>query len=124
MAVRFATFARVFVVLIPTHTGMPVRRPTLSRRARAWPSGSLDEAQAYLRHPVLGNRLRTCTATVNRVAGRSSHEIFGAPDDAKFRSSMMLFALADAELVEFRIALTQFFDGEADPRTRTKLGLS
>jgi uncharacterized protein (DUF1810 family) len=95
-----------------------------SPMAQRYAIGSMDEAQAYLRHPILGSRLRTCTAAVNQVTGRSAHDIFGAPDDAKFRSSMTLFALADAELPEFRIALARYFDGEDDPRTRAKLGLS
>lgn len=95
-----------------------------SPMARRYAIGSVDEAQAYLRHPILGSRLRTCTAAVNQVTGRSAHDIFGPPNDAKFCSSMTLFALADAELPEFRIALAGYFDGEDDPRTRARLGLS
>ena len=56
--------------------------------------GSMEEAQAYLAHPVLGPRLRECTRVVNAVEGRTAQAIFGWPDDVKFRSSMTLFARA------------------------------
>ena len=59
--------------------------------------GSLAEAQAYARHPVLGPRLAQCTQLVNQVEGRSIREILGYPDDLKFRSSMTLFAHAAGE---------------------------
>ena len=55
---------------------------------------SLEEARAYLDHPVLGPRLRLATEAVNEVEGRSIHEILGSPDDLKFRSCMTLFARA------------------------------
>jgi uncharacterized protein (DUF1810 family) len=54
--------------------------------------GSLAEARAYLAHPVLGPRPVLCTETVLAVRDKSLHEIFGSPDDMKFRSSMTLFA--------------------------------
>lgn len=56
---------------------------------------SLDEARAYLAHPVLGPRLRACTEAVLGHPDRSLHEMFGSPDDLKFCSSMTLFAEAD-----------------------------
>ena len=59
--------------------------------------GSLDEARAYLAHPLLGPRLIECTRTVLAIEGRSLHAIFGSPDDMKFRSSMTLFSLAADE---------------------------
>jgi uncharacterized protein (DUF1810 family) len=66
--------------------------------------GSLDEARAYLAHPVLGPRLRECTALVNAaLATRSLSEIFGYPDDLKFRSCMELFG--NVERGEFTAAL-------------------
>lgn len=82
---------------------------------------SLDEARAYLQHPVLGERLRTCTAAVNAVTSRSMHAIFGSPDDVKFRSSMTLFGRADPGEPAFRTALARYFDGQEDPRTLEKL---
>ena len=59
--------------------------------------GSLDEARAYLTHPLLGSRLVLCTRTVLAVEGRSLHAIFGSPDDMKFRSSIVLFSRAADE---------------------------
>lgn len=78
---------------------------------------SLEEAQAYLQHPVLGARLREATQLVNLIEGRSLHEIFGSPDDLKFRSSMTLFAQATAENREFLDALRKYSAGEFDPAT-------
>ncbi len=78
---------------------------------------SLDEARAYLQHPVLGPRLRECAQLVNLVDGRSLHEIFGSPDDLKFRSSMTLFAHATAENREFLDLLQKYSSGELDPAT-------
>ena len=83
--------------------------------------GSLGEARAYLAHPVLGPRLVECTGLVNRVEGRSVHEIFGGPDDLKFHSSMTLFASADPEALAFREALTRHFGGALDALTVEKL---
>ena len=77
---------------------------------------SLDEARAYLAHPVLGPRLRECARLVARIDGRSADEIFGWPDDLKVRSSMTLFARATDDNAEFRAVLDKFYDGEDDPR--------
>jgi uncharacterized protein (DUF1810 family) len=65
-----------------------------SEMARRYAISSLAEAKTYREHPVLGARLRDCTALVNQVDGRSIDEIFGYPDDLKFHSSMTLFARA------------------------------
>ncbi|MEE7450610.1 calpastatin [Methylobacterium radiotolerans] len=92
-----------------------------SPMARRYAIGSLAEAEAYAAHPVLGARLRACTAAVNAVAGRSAHAIFGAPDDLKFRSSMTLFARAAPGEPLFADALARYFDGAPDPRTLAKL---
>ena len=76
----------------------------------------LEEARAYLMHPVLGSRLRECTGLVNTVEGRSVAQIFGYPDDLKFHSSVTLFAQAgDGE--EFATALRKYFDGRPDQAT-------
>ena len=92
-----------------------------SPMAQRYAIGSLDEARAYLAHPVLGARLRTSTAAVNRITGRSAHAIFGAPDDLKFRSSMTLFARAAPEEPAFAEALAKFFGGVPDALTLAKL---
>jgi uncharacterized protein (DUF1810 family) len=84
---------------------------------------SLHEARAYLAHPILGERLRTVTRAVLAHPDRSLLEIFGQPDDMKFRSSMTLFAAAadpeDAAI--FREALDVFCGGEPDPVTVQRL---
>src|SRR5207237_9829521 len=67
-----------------------------SATARHYAIGSLEEARAYLAHPVLGPRLRECTGLVNRIEGRSVEAIFGYPDHLKVRSCMTLFARAAA----------------------------
>jgi uncharacterized protein (DUF1810 family) len=83
--------------------------------------GSLAEAQAYARHPLLGPRLVECTRLVNHVEGRTIREIFGYPDDLKFRSSMTLFARAAEDDAEFNAALKKYFSGEEDPLTTAML---
>ena len=64
--------------------------------------GSLDEAKAYLAHPVLGPRLLDCARLVLASQGRTARQIFGAVDETKFRSSMTLFARAAPERRRFR----------------------
>lgn len=93
-----------------------------SPMAQRYAISGLEEARAYLGHPLLGPRLRSCTAAVNGVEGRSAHEIFGSPDDLKFRSSMTLFAEAAPQEALFREALDKYFDGSPDPRTLAALG--
>jgi len=78
---------------------------------------SREEAAAYLNHPVLGARLRECTALVNAVEGRSIGQVFGYPDDLKFRSSMTLFRMVAEDNRIFHYAVEKYFDGEADPNT-------
>jgi uncharacterized protein (DUF1810 family) len=82
---------------------------------------SPEEAQAYLRHPVLGPRLRDCTRLVLEIEGRSLGDIFGTPDDLKFRSCMTLFAHVAEDNVIFLDALEQYCDGLFDPLTIAKL---
>ena len=79
----------------------------LGHSAMAWKYGiaSQAEAEAYLRHPVLGPRLRECTQLVNRIDSHSIDEIFGYPDNLKFRSCMTLFASATADNSVFEKAL-------------------
>jgi uncharacterized protein (DUF1810 family) len=89
-----------------------------SAMAQRYAIASLAEARAYLAHPLLGERLRRCTELVNRVQGRTVEEIFGYPDELKFRSSMTLFGRAAAAAPEpFAAALAKYFGGEEDPRT-------
>ncbi|APX84009.1 MULTISPECIES: DUF1810 domain-containing protein [Methylorubrum] len=92
-----------------------------SAMARRYAIRSLAEAQAYLAHPLLGERLRTCTRAANAWEGRSAHALFGAPDDVKFRSSMTLFAQADPDDPDFARALSIYFEGRPDPLTLERL---
>ena len=79
---------------------------------------SLDEARAYLDHPVLGRRLVECAQAVLIHPDRTARQIMGTPDDAKLRSSMTLFALAAADSVPvFQEVLDTFFADQRDPGT-------
>ncbi len=93
-----------------------------SATAARYAISSLDEARAYLRHEVLGPRLRECTQLVNAVQGRSIGEIFGSPDDMKVRSSMTLFARATTDNSEFVELLAHYYNGEEDPLTLQRIG--
>lgn len=78
---------------------------------------SLEEARSYLEHPVLGARLIECVRIVNSVKGRSVQEIFGSPDDLKFKSSMTLFARAAPENTIFVEAINKYCGGKFDQAT-------
>lgn len=82
---------------------------------------SRDEARAYLQHSVLGPRLKECTQLVLLVEGRSAEEIFGSPDDMKFRSSMTLFAQVSPDDDIFLRALQKYFGGVPDRLTLDRL---
>lgn len=88
-----------------------------SPMAQKFGLADLHAARAYIIHPVLGPRLVECTRLVNAVTGRSAHEIFGSPDDLKFRSSMTLFAHADPTEAAFRTALEKYYGGVEDALT-------
>jgi uncharacterized protein (DUF1810 family) len=87
-----------------------------SAMAHRYAIASRDEAVAYLEHPTLGSRLCECTQTVCAIEGRSLDEIFGSPDDLKFRSSMTLFEAVSGDPL-FRSALDKFCAGESDTAT-------
>ena len=93
------------------------RSPT----ARAFAISSLEEAQAYLEHPVLGPRLLESTRALADHQGRSAQEILGAVDAMKLRSSMTLFARAAPQEPVFRRVLERFFDGVEDQATVERL---
>jgi len=93
-----------------------------SSMARRYEIASLEEAEAYLEHPILGSRLRESTRLVNELEGRTIRQIFGQPDDRKFRSSMTLFAkVAQADQI-FQTALGKYCEGKQDPLTLGILG--
>jgi uncharacterized protein (DUF1810 family) len=92
-----------------------------SAMAQRFGISSLEEAEAYVNHPVLGARLRQCTELVNQIEGRTVNQIFGYPDDLKFRSCMTLFAQVPADNQVFKDALEKYFGGEADAQTLARL---
>src|SRR5688572_11657087 len=94
-----------------------------SSTARHYAIQSLEEAKAYLAHPVLGPRLVECCESILSVSGKTAHAILGSPDDLKLRSSMTLFAsILDAPLA-FSQVLAKYYEGRPDPKTIELLGL-
>jgi len=87
-----------------------------SAMSQRYAIASRAEASAYLAHPTLGPRLIECTHLVLAVEGRTINVILGAPDDAKFHSSMTLFDAVSGEPV-FDEALARYFSGERDQAT-------
>ncbi len=94
------------------------RSPTAQHYAVA----DLDEAQAYLAHPVLGQRLREACDVLLGLSGTSAAAVLGSPDDLKLRSSMTLFAAADPAEPRFPAVLAHWYAGAPDPETRRLLG--
>lgn len=88
-----------------------------SAMARRYGIAGLDEARAYLRHPLLGPRLAQCTQAMLAHAGTPLGAILGFPDDLKFRSCMTLFDAAGGAKNLFERALQAFGGGEPDPAT-------
>ena len=88
-----------------------------SSTAQYYAIRDLDEAKAYLAHPVLGPRLKEISEALLELDGLSAHEIFGYPDDLKLRSCMTLFRMADLNCEVFEQVLEKYYDGEPDRRT-------
>jgi uncharacterized protein (DUF1810 family) len=92
-----------------------------SAMARRYAISGLDEARDYLDHPVLGPRLTECTQLALASASVGATELFGRPDDLKFRSSMTLFNAADKTNELFASALQQFFKDVPDDLTLARI---
>jgi uncharacterized protein (DUF1810 family) len=92
-----------------------------SPTARHYAISSLDEARAYLAHPVLGARLTECAGLVAGISGRTAEQVFGGIDALKLRSSMTLFHHAAPAEQVFQDVLDQYFGGRADPATEDRL---
>ena len=88
-----------------------------SPMAQRYAIGSLEEARAYLAHPVLGERLRECCRILLDGEGGDIHAILGSPDDMKFRSCLTLFRQAAPREAVFSQCLARFYGGESDERT-------
>jgi len=95
-----------------------------SATARRYAIKSLDEAKAYLAHPILGPRLIQCAEAVLGVENRTVREIFGWPDVLKLRSSATLFACASPPGSVFERVLAKYYDGVGDAKTLELLGLA
>jgi uncharacterized protein (DUF1810 family) len=94
-----------------------------SDMARRYAIRSIDEAHAYLAHPLLGSRLRACVEALQDLTGMTAVDVFGGVDAVKLRSSLTLFAAASGELL-FAAALDRWFDGVRDEATLRLLAQS
>jgi uncharacterized protein (DUF1810 family) len=83
---------------------------------------SLDEAKAYLDHPILGPRLQACAEAAVGVEGQTAREIFGSPDDLKLKSCATLFACVSPPGSVFDRLLTKYYQGRRDEKTLHLLG--
>jgi uncharacterized protein (DUF1810 family) len=92
-----------------------------SPMAQLYALADLAEAQAYLRHPVLGARLRECASLLTLTTSSPAEEIFGAVDAQKLWSSMTLFTRADPQERVFRDVLDLYFGGKEDDGTTSRL---
>ena len=88
-----------------------------SATSQRYAISSLEEARAYLHHPVLGPRLLDCARIIAATGGSSAEQVLGGIDAQKLHSSMTLFAQAGHDDATFAAVLDRFFDGELDPAT-------
>ena len=91
--------------------------------SRYYAISGLEEARAYLEHPLLGPRLRDCSEALLSLHNLTAHEIFGSPDDIKLSSSMTLFALAAGPDSPYSEVLERYFSGRQDERTLNLLDI-
>ena len=94
----------------------------LSATSRRFSISGVQEARAYLEHPVLGPRLHECAEAIVAIEGRSASEILGSPDDLKLRSSATLFAAVLPPGSVFERLIAKYYDGVSDSRTTDLLG--
>lgn len=92
-----------------------------SAMAQRYALVSLEEARAYLAHPMLGPRLGECVTVLLDLESGSAHAIFGSPDDMKLHSCLTLFAAAAPDEPLFGQALECFFEGRPDPATLVRI---
>ncbi|HVE14120.1 MAG TPA: DUF1810 domain-containing protein [Elusimicrobiota bacterium] len=89
----------------------------MSATSKRYSIKSLEEAAAYLKHPLLGPRLLECAEAALRVEGRTAAELFGYPDDLKLKSCATLFASVSAPGSVFERLLEKYYEGEPDAAT-------
>jgi uncharacterized protein (DUF1810 family) len=92
-----------------------------SATAKHYGIASLDEARAYMAHPILGPRLGDCAGLVLAIQGRTAHDIFGSIDALKLRSCMTLFMAAVPDIAVFGDVIRKYYDGLPDERTMALL---
>jgi uncharacterized protein (DUF1810 family) len=88
-----------------------------SDKAQVFGIASLDEARAFLAHPILGSRLRECVVALLNLGGSDAEKVLGSVDAQKLRSSLTLFRLACEDEPVFAHALTRYFGGQLDRAT-------
>jgi uncharacterized protein (DUF1810 family) len=93
----------------------------MSEMSRRYAIKDMEEAEAYLNHPVLGKRLVEISNALLQLDENDPHEIFGSPDDMKLRSCTTLFAAVEDADPVFNQVLDRFFDGTQDQQTLTLL---
>lgn len=93
-----------------------------SEFARFYAIKNLEEAEAYLKHPVLGSRLIEISSSLLKLKGNDAYVIFGSPDDMKLHSSMTLFSLVPNTDPVFEAVLQKFYNSEKDSKTLMILG--
>jgi uncharacterized protein (DUF1810 family) len=98
-----------------------IRGLGFSQMAQLYAISSVEEADAYLAHPVLGQRLVRCARLVLAVEGRSAESILGGVDAAKLRSSMTLFGAVATGETAFGEVLGKYYGGVRDEATLARL---
>jgi uncharacterized protein (DUF1810 family) len=94
-----------------------VRGLGVNEMSRFYSLENLQEARDYLAHPLLGARLRECCEIVLGLKNKTANQIFGSPDDLKFRSCLTLFALAAPKEAVFKKLLDKYYKGFLDPKS-------
>jgi uncharacterized protein (DUF1810 family) len=89
----------------------------LTETSRFYAIKDIGEAQEFLEHPVLGNRLVSISRELLKLNSNDAHEIFGSPDDLKLKSSMTLFSSVDNADPVFKLVINKFFNGSMDRQT-------
>jgi uncharacterized protein (DUF1810 family) len=89
----------------------------LTETSRFYAIKDIGEAQEFLEHPVLGNRLVSISRELLKLNSNDAHEIFGSPDDLKLKSSMTLFSSVDNADPVFKLVINKFFNGSMDRKT-------
>jgi uncharacterized protein (DUF1810 family) len=88
-----------------------------SAMARRYAIASVDEAEAYMRHPTLGARLIETATIVAGLEGVGARDVLGEVDARKLRSSMTLFRVAAPDQPVFTVVLERWFAGMTDEAT-------